>query len=324
MAQIVPTRRRIDRDDNVPPVRRPTLTVGLPNYGPGAGALGWRALLDLARTADGAGIDRIVVVDHVVMSRHTDAYAWGPFPFPPEAPWLEPLTTLGAFAAVTERVRLATGILVAPLRSAVLLAKTAATIDALSGGRLDLGVGTGWQREEYDASGIDFATRGQRLTDTIAACKTLWRDAPATFSSPTVSFTEIWCEPRPAQPGGVPIWVAGTLHDRAVSRIVEHGDGWIPIMGASRAEIVAGGQRLREAFVGRGRDPATLEVQAPLPPVRGDDGGADVDRMVAAVPELAAAGVTNVQIALRALAADPQDAAARLERLARRFAAEIP
>src|SRR3954449_8285332 len=142
------------------------LSLGLPNFG---GWLGgdWAGLLDLARTADDAGVDRLVVTDHVLMGRNTDAYAWGRFPTAPDGPWLEPLTVLTAVASVTRRVRLATGILIAPLRPAALLAKTVATLDVLSGGRVDLGVGVGWQREEYEAEGLPFEQRGRLLTDTV-------------------------------------------------------------------------------------------------------------------------------------------------------------
>src|SRR4051794_4780562 len=100
-----------------------TLSVGLPNFGalypPGE----WYRFVDLARAADDAGVDRIVLVDHVVMGPNTDAYQWGTFPVPPEAPWYEPLTMLAAIAGATDRVRLATGILIAPLRPASFLAK---------------------------------------------------------------------------------------------------------------------------------------------------------------------------------------------------------
>jgi probable F420-dependent oxidoreductase len=301
----------------VPPA--PTLTVGLPNFGTWFSGAGWRALVDLARWAEDAGVDRVVVVDHVVMGPNTDAYAWGRFPQPPDAPWLEPLAVLAAIASATTRVRLATGILIAPLRPAVLLAKAAATIDVLSGGRLDLGVGTGWQREEYDAAGVDFASRGRLLTDTIAACKVLWRDSPADFASPTVSFRSIWCEPKPLQPGGVPVWVAGTLHARAVERIARHADGWIPIMGASVADIASGTCRLREALAAAGRDPTAFAVQAPLRYHRGADGRLDIARSMASVPELVAAGATDVHVALQAFCREPADAPAVLTELVRRF-----
>src|SRR5262245_66674950 len=115
-----------------------TLSIGLANYGSTYAPGEWSRFVDLGRAADDAGVDRLVVVDHVVMGPHTENYAWGKFPVPPEAPWFEPLIMLGAIAVVTERVRLATGILIAPLRSAALLAKQAATLDVISRGRLDL------------------------------------------------------------------------------------------------------------------------------------------------------------------------------------------
>ena len=110
--------------------------------------------LDLAKAADDVGIDQIVLADHVVMGRNTDAYPYGDFAFAPDEPWADPLALLTAIAAVTSRVRLATGILITPLRTPASLAKSVATLDALSGGRVDLGVGVGWQREEYAVAGV--------------------------------------------------------------------------------------------------------------------------------------------------------------------------
>src|SRR5262245_58425459 len=109
---------------------------------------------DFARMAEGEGIDLVSITDHVAMGPRTDRYPYGPFPVGPEWPWPEPMVVLSAIAAVTERIRLSMSVLIAPLRSAALLAKQAATLDAISGGRLDLGVGVGWQEEEYLASGI--------------------------------------------------------------------------------------------------------------------------------------------------------------------------
>jgi probable F420-dependent oxidoreductase len=221
---------------------------------------------------------------------------------------------LSAVAAVTERVRLATGILIAPLRPAALLAKQVATLDQLSGGRVDLGVGAGWQREEYEAEGLDFGRVGQLLTDTIAACKVLWRETPASFTSPTLTFRDIYCEPKPLQPGGVPVWVAGTLHARNVDRMVQHGDAWIPIMGETIDGIGAGVEQIRAAWKGAGRDADRLQVRGPLTIVAGD-----IAKSMESVPALLAAGVTDVHAPLRAFARDPADAPAVMGELAARF-----
>jgi probable F420-dependent oxidoreductase len=283
---------------------RPTLTVGLANFGATFAPGEWPRFVGLARAAEDAGIDRIVVVDHVVMGPHTENYVWGKFPVPPDAPWLEPLTVLAAVAGATTTVRLATGILIAPLRPAAFLAKQVATLDQMSGGRVDLGVGTGWQREEYEAQGLSFEARGQLLDDTLAACRALWRDTPAALNSPTLSFHDIYCIPKPVQAGGVPIWVAGTLHTRNLARMVEYGAGWIPIMGETVEGIAAGARRIRDAFTAAGRDPSTLQVQAPLRLAMGDDGRPDLDASMASVPELVAAGATDVIVTLRAFARD--------------------
>ena len=299
----------------------PTLTVSLPTFG-APPPDGWRALLDLGRAAEGAGVDRLVVTDHVVMGRNTDAYVWGRFPTPPEAPWLEPLTVLTALAAVTERVRLATGILIAPLRPAALLAKAVATVDQLSGGRIDLGVGVGWQREEYEAEGLDFAARGRLLTDTVGACRALWERTPADFSSASLSFTDVFLSPKPVQ-DRLPVWFGGTLNGRMLRRVVELGDGWIPIMGTTVEGIADGANRLRKAFAQAGRDPAGLSVQGAMPVVRAEDRRVDLERSVAAVPALVAAGATDVIVHLGALCRDPVDAGLVLRRLAERFAVEV-
>ncbi|MGQ0432398.1 MAG: TIGR03619 family F420-dependent LLM class oxidoreductase [Microthrixaceae bacterium] len=279
--------------------RPPTLTLGLPTFGT-APTGGWRQLLDVARAAEAAGVDRLVVTDHVVNGPNVAAYPWGRFPTGPDGDWLEPLSVLTAFAAVTERVRLSTGILIAPLRPAALLAKTVATLDVLSGGRIDLGVGTGWQAEELRALGVDPAGRGQVLTDTIGACRRLWNDLPATFTSPSVSLADVYCAPQPLQQP-LPVWFSGTLTRRNVRRIVELGDGWIPIMGSSPDDVAVGATRLREAFVAAGRSADHLEVQAALSLVRDGAGRPDLSATMRAVPGLVAAGATNLSIHLRSL-----------------------
>ena len=132
----------------------PALSVTLPSFGPIFRDNNFHQIADLAKMAEQAGVDRIMLTDHVVMGEHTDKYPYGPFPFPPETAWLEPLASLAHMAAVTSQVRFSTKILIAPLRPAAVLAKTLATMDVLSQGRLEVGVGTGWQREEYEAASV--------------------------------------------------------------------------------------------------------------------------------------------------------------------------
>src|SRR6476659_3579118 len=156
----------------------------------------WQPLFDAARVADEAGVDRLVVADHVVFGERLKEYgrpeiggqAGGKQPTGPDGHWLEPLTTLATLAGMTERIRLGTNILIAALRRPVVLAKATATLDVLSHGRLDLGVGLGWQREEYEAAGLDFGRRGGLLDHTLAVCRTLWTDQRASFESPDLTF----------------------------------------------------------------------------------------------------------------------------------------
>jgi probable F420-dependent oxidoreductase len=290
--------------------RRPTLSVQLANFGqPGDdGLVG--ALLEQARVADEVGVDRVIVVDHVVMGEHLDAYDGGPFPTPPDGLWPEPMTLLTAIAATTQRVRLATGILIAPLRRPATLAKAAATLDLLSGGRLDLGVGVGWQREEYEANGVPFDRRGDELDRTLEICRRLWEPGPATFDG-----DRVWCEPKPVQPGGIPLWISGRINPRTLRRMVRFGDGWIP-WGEYRTDIIRGIEQVHEALAAAGRDPAGFEVRGGLQLLRDGDGQGhgtvDAERTVAPVPDLVAAGVTDFVFG----AVMPRDRSAMVDLLA--------
>jgi len=260
-------------------------------------------VLELARAADAADVHQLVLPDHVAIGPRLDRYPFAEqFPYPPEEPWLEPMTTLAAIAAVTERTRLATGILIAPARPAVLLAKTAATLDVLSRGRLDLGLGPGWQREELAATGVAYEDRVSRLDDTARACRALWNEEPPVrFTSATVSFDALWCEPRPVQPGGVPLWFAGPATETTARRIAELGVGWLPIAGTPVDDIARGVALIREELERAGRDPAILEVRAGGKP-----------------EELAAAGVTVLGVALSRTISALDDALAFVETLAPR------
>jgi probable F420-dependent oxidoreductase len=202
------------------------------------------------------------------------------------------MTVLALLAGRTTRVRLGTGILQAALRRPVVLAKTAATLDALSGGRLDLGVGVGWQREEYEAGGLRFEDRGRLLDECLAVCQTLWRDSPAYHRSPTLSFGPVHSFPHPTRAEGVPIWVSGTLNRRVVERIARFATGWMP-WGDEMADPAAAVPRLREAVGALGRDPLELRVLGHLRLRADDGGGLDLDRTMEPVPRRVEAGITD-------------------------------
>ena len=252
-----------------------------------------RGMIEVAREAEAAGVDQINFTDHVVMSARTDRYPFGKFPVPPEYPWFEPLTMLAAIAGATSRIRLGTGVLISPLRPAVLLAKIAATLDVVSGGRLELGVGTGWQREEYEASGIPFAGRTARMVDQLRACRVLWRDAPASFDSETVRFEGIWSNPKPLQ-SPLPLWFGVAPTEANARHIAELGQGWIPIY-PDPAFIRNGVDLVRRAFEQARRDPAELRVRATTPVTYGANRVGDLDAALAAIDAARAAGATDIE-----------------------------
>ena len=296
----------------------PQLTIQPLNFSAQAPA-NWQKLIDTAKAADEAGVDRIILSDHVVFGENLDGYgdpkrggtAGGKQPTGPDGHWLEPLTTLAFLAGQTSRVRLGTAVLLAALRRPVVLAKSAATLDVLSEGRLDLGVGVGWQAEEYEAAGLDFDNRGRMLDHTLDVCQELWTNDRASYSSDELSFDGIYANPKPLQPGGVPIWVSGTVNPRAMKRLATFGTGWIP-WGPAVADPLTGIAEMRAAVASHGRDPADIQATCYIPVVSGENGDVDLDATMSAVPALREAGMTDFKITLRL----PEDRSAMTENLA--------
>ncbi len=279
----------------------PQLSLGIVNFAaddPGD----WRFLLDRACAADETGVDRVVVSDHVVFGEHLEAYAdpalggiaGGRQPTGPDGQWLEPMTLLSVIAGLTTRVRLSTGILLAALRRPVVLAKAAATLDALSGGRLDLGVGVGWQREEYEAAGLDFDRRGRLLDHTLEVCRALWLEPRARYESDELTFDAIHMSPKPVAAGGVPIWVSGTLNPSVISRLARFGAGWIP-WGAHLGDLTTSIAKMRDGVAALGRDPLDIGVVGSVVAAPGDR-PLDADQIMEPVAEMVAAGVTDVRL----------------------------
>jgi probable F420-dependent oxidoreductase len=265
----------------------------------------WQFLLDRARAADAAGVDRLVVSDHVVYGEDLEAYgdpgkggvSGGRQPTGPDGLWLEPLTLLSVVAGCTTRIRLGTNILLAALRRPVVLAKSASTLDVLSRGRLDIGVGVGWQREEYDAAGLDFGGRGRLLDHSLEVCQELWRHQRAEYSSPELQFAAIHMMPKPTNPHGVPIWVSGTINQRMIARLARFGSGWIP-WGDSAKNLTESIDRMREGVAATGRDASGIGVVGNLAMVKDDAGEIDLARTMDLVPTMVESGVTDVRVSL--------------------------
>jgi probable F420-dependent oxidoreductase len=281
---------------------RPQLSLHLLNFAPEGHTAGWEHLLAFARASDAAGIDRVNVSEHVVYGEALAEYAkpeiggreGGQQPTGPDGHWLDPLTTLSVVAGQTKRVRLGTQILLAALRRPVILAKTAATLDVLSGGRLDLGVGVGWQKAEYDAAGLSFEKRGKLLDHSLSVVQTFWRETRASFSSPELSFENIHQCPKPLQQGGVPFWISGTIRDTTVSRLVRFGQRWIP-WGKDDGDMTASIPLMKEALAKAGGNPDELQASGPLPAVWGA-AGLDIPRTMERVPASLAAGQTDFMV----------------------------
>ena len=283
---------------------KPCLSMHLVNFAPEPPG-DWQRLFDLAAAADRAGIGRLVVSDHVVYGERLDRYAdparggleGGRQPTGPDGAWLEPLTVLAMVGARTERVRLCPMVLLAALRRPVVLAKTAATIDVLTGGRLDLGVGVGWQQEEYEAAGLNYRERGRLLDHTLEVCQELWTQQRASVRDQHVSFEDIHQMPKPTA-GTVPVWVSGTVNERSMARLARYGSGWIP-WGPDARDMASGIAAMRAAVAAAGRDPAGIEVTGLLPVARDADGSPQIGPTMAAVPGLLQAGVTDFRLGVQ-------------------------
>jgi probable F420-dependent oxidoreductase len=242
----------------------------LPTRGPMATREG---VLALAREGERLGLHSAMIADHVVFPVTSEsAYPYaldGRHPSSGDA--LEAFSILGVVAGATERLRLVTSVLVLPHRNPVLTAKMVASLDVLSGGRITLGVGVGWLREEFEALGApDFDKRGAVSDEWIAILKTLWTRSPASFEGKFYRFADIRAEPLPLQKPHPPIWVGGHS-PAALRRAARHGDGWHPV-GAIAAsplppdEMIRHLDTLKRLMDAEGRDfsALTISYKAPL------------------------------------------------------------
>jgi probable F420-dependent oxidoreductase len=170
----------------------------------------------------------------------------------------DPLEWLGFAAGVTETVNLGTGVVLLPLHAPIILAKRVATLDALSGGRVRLGVGMGWQKEEYASIGIPYEERGPRTDECMAALRALWTESPATYHGQFYNFDKVHSDPKPAQAGGVPLLVGGSTNI-AARRAGRSGDGFFP-HAISPDDLAIKIEVMNAAAKEAGRDPSQIEI----------------------------------------------------------------
>jgi probable F420-dependent oxidoreductase len=239
----------------------------------------------VARAAEAAGFESVWTGEHVVLP---DPQA-PPSPAAPGHPMLDPAVALGFLAAHTQRLRLATGIIILPQRNPVVLAKELASVDVLSNGRLIFGLGAGYLRPEFDAVGARFDDRGARTDEYIDALRALWTEEKPAFAGRTVRFAGIDAHPRPVQKPHPPIVVGGTS-PAALRRAVTKGNGWYGFLrdlAAAQGDLAGLAAARREA--GRPAALGALEVSV-TPPPRIDLDGAlrfrdlGVDRLVLLAP----------------------------------------
>jgi len=273
----------------------------------------------MARILEAAGFESLWVSDHIVMpasieSRYPFA-ADGRATWSPDTPYLEALVALALVAAATERATIGTAVLVLPLRNPVEFAKQAASIDVASGGRLELGVGAGWLREEFEALNVPFERRGARLEEWMEIARGCWTGRPSSRQSEHYLLPDgVVCLPAPAHK--IPLLVGGHS-DAALRRAGRVGDGWLAqqsLPALDPAELVRATATVRDASVRAARDPDALRVV--LRVVDSAGRSEDVARQLSA---LAAAGVGEIIVDVPWDDGDPAAEAARLREAAARL-----
>lgn len=224
-------------------------------------------LVNLAQAAEASGIESLWTVEHVVVPvGYESRYPYsqdGRMPGPEESPIPDPLVWLGYAAAVTTKIRLATGILILPQRHPFYVAKAAATLDQLSGGRAILGVGIGWLEEEFRGLGIPFGTRAARTEEAVRGLRSLWGPEPSAFHGDHFDWNPVHSNPKPVQEGGVPVVVGGHVPG-AARRAARVGDGFFPVSGEKLPDLLAA---MRDECQKIGRDPAEIEITTGTGPI---------------------------------------------------------
>lgn len=270
--------------------------VAVGNFGTFGEDPGVDGCLVLAEESEQLGFDSVWVHDHVVMpSDVTSRYLYnqsGASPFNVDQYIYDPLVVMAAIAARTTRVRIGTSVLVVPYRNPLVLAKQLSTIDRVSHGRVVLGIGVGWMREEFDALGIDdlWDDRGAVTDEFMAVCIDLWtQQGPSSFDGRWIHYDNVGAKPLPVQRPHIPIWVGGKTGP-ALRRVARYGDGYHGV-GSTPEQLRTEVAAVRTAMEGFGRDPKALDVsmlwgfldvsgRAPLIDMLGEFAAAGLDHLV--------------------------------------------
>ena len=233
--------------------------------GTSIGMLNPRYFLDVATAADRLGFESLWMPEHLVFPQEM---AGSPFatekteaahpPVPPETPLFDVFTYLGFLAGQTRQIRLGTNVYLLGLRHPFVAARAIQTLDIISNGRAEIGVGAGWLRSEWTAAGMDPKTRGRRLDEALAVCKRLWSEKSVAHEGEFYQFGSVMFEPKPLQRPHPPIHIGGES-TAALQRVARHGDGWYGI-GHTLETIKPVLDRLRDIVRGEGRDPDQLEI----------------------------------------------------------------
>jgi probable F420-dependent oxidoreductase len=250
-------------------------------------------LRDWTQGIEAAGFDYITLTDHVL-------YAYTLPDRPPAGYYVggtiqhEPLMMFAFLAAATSRVVFQTGVLVLPQRNPVVVAKQVAELDVLSGGRVRLGVGIGWQDSEYEALSVPFKQRASRMEEAVAVLRACWRDEPVSFSGRYTNIREMSMLPKPVTPGGPPI-IFGGASKPAEERAARIADGWMGLGYLSMPARLRQMERLREHLIANGRDPAAFPIEW------GAGLSDDVDTTIGMLQELQGAGASRFSIGMPSL-----------------------
>ena len=228
------------------------------------------AVKRLAKAIEDIGFDQLDMFDHVLMGYGTDQR---PAPmYPPKMPIMEALMVLSYAAAVTDRIGLGTEVLILPQRQPTLVAKQISTLDTLSGGRVRLGVGVGWQVSEYEALNEDFGNRGKRMDESIKLIRAYWSDEEVNFQGEFYTANAMAMEPKSPQGSKLPIWIGGTSK-AALRRVAELGDGWLATAIEDVDVAKSFIQRIHEHAESIGRDPKEIGMQMMLDVPPRDEAG---------------------------------------------------